>query len=138
MQRSLRVLLVKPGLNRTSLQVLLLLVLMSAAGNPPSLLSRLAKLLPSTVGRTHSCLLPVVAAGVSLLPHLLLLNQRNDSPSRQPLLVADGNCRKHAMLHSQLQATGARRIMWASPPVKRLLGHSRPQLPTWQSWRRLL
>ena len=42
------------------------------------------------------------------------------------------------MLHSQLQATGARRILWASPPMKRLLGHSCPQLPTWQSWRQLL
>ena len=42
------------------------------------------------------------------------------------------------MLHSQLQTAGARRSWWASPPVKRLLGHSCPQLPTWQSWRRLL
>ena len=87
MQKSLRVLLVQPRLHRTGLQSLLVLVLMSAAGDPPSSLSRPASLLPSAVGRTCSRLLPVAAAGMSLLPRLLLPSQRSDSPSRQPLLV---------------------------------------------------
>lgn len=145
-------LLVQPRLPRTGLQCLLLLVLMAAAGTPPSSLSRPTSLLSSAVGRMRSCLLPVAAAGMSLPPPLLLLSQRSDSPSRHPLLVAAGvsqllsiwptrllmTAGKQTMLHSQLQATGARRSLWGPPPVKHLLGHSRLQLPTWQSWRRLL
>ena len=89
-QRSLRELLVHPRLPHTSWQDLLLLVLMSAAGTPPSSHSRPPSLLPSAGGRMSSCLLPVVAAGMSLLPRWLLLSQRSDSPSRQPLLLAPG------------------------------------------------
>ena len=121
MQTSLRVRLVQARLPCTSLQGLLVLVLMSAAGTPPSLIRRPASLLPSAVGRMCSCLLPVAAPGMSLPPRLLLLSQRSDSPCKQPLLAAAGmSLLPRLLLLCQRSDSPSRRPLLVAPGMSLL------------------